>query len=177
MWVEATGDFYTLTEGDPPEVAILGVVESRSLVEGTLAGWQRAMDEPHSLTWVLDRLARPSESVSAVARDRRSHMPKTAASGTEMAVELGNPGFRALLTVGMATATAALVLVVWLLLGLSNIAPAVIGGFLGMTIVVGFTPGGRDMAEDLQAWRSTRAAIGRRGLREARRERCSRWRR
>ena len=76
---------------------------------------------------------------------------------------------RALVTIGMALTTAALVLVLWPLLGLSDVGAAAVGCFLAMSIVVGFTSMGRAMTEDLQVWRSTRTAIGRRGLREGRR--------
>jgi hypothetical protein len=69
----------------------------------------------------------------------------------------------------MATATVALVLVLWPLFGLGDVTSAAIGCFFGMSIFIGFTPMGRDMTEDLQTWHKARAEIGRRGLRESRR--------
>lgn len=168
VWVEATGELYTIADGDPPDVELLGVVETRSRLEDTLAGWQIAMDEPDSVTWVLDRLAGRDEPVGGTG-EGAIHPPSPGAGVIHQPSQSDDPLFRVLLTIGMATATVVLVLLLWPLLGLPNVAAAAIGCFLGMTIMVGFTPMGRDMAEDLRAWRSTRAAIGRRGLRESRR--------
>lgn len=78
MWVADTGEVYAMFEpveplasdgiGDifpqhmPAEavtVEVLGTVASRAEIDERLAGWEAAMPEPGSITWVRDRLPSP----------------------------------------------------------------------------------------------------------------------
>lgn len=168
VWVAATGELYTIADGDPPGVELLGVVETRSRLEDTLAGWQIAMDEPDSVTWVLDRLAGLDEPAGGTGQ-RAIRPLSPGAEVNYQPSQSDDPLFGVLLTLAMATVTVVLVVVVGLLLDFPNVIAAAIGCFLAMTIMVGFTSQGREMSENLQIWHSTRAAIGRPGLRESRR--------
>lgn len=74
-WVEATGELYVMREpsvpmttdpfGDlwrPPlstdsvTVAVVGWIPDRSQLDRVLSGWQAAMGEPDSISWLVDRL-------------------------------------------------------------------------------------------------------------------------
>ena len=75
-WVEATGELYVMREPDtdihpakgggftedPVDVSqlvveILGVVSSRGAAEAVMSGWEDAMHEANSLSWVRERVA------------------------------------------------------------------------------------------------------------------------
>ena len=75
-WVEATGEFYLMVEpqahvtedmfgdfrvsGEPVSeltVVVIGKVPSRAAVEDLLLGWESAMLEDNSLTWLYKRLS------------------------------------------------------------------------------------------------------------------------
>ena len=75
-WIEDTGELYVMTEprasiGTVPQfdfweasslpvssltVVLLGQIGAREDVERILAGWEEAMGQPDSLTWIVDRL-------------------------------------------------------------------------------------------------------------------------
>jgi hypothetical protein len=74
-WVEATGEVYAMAEpqlppgadvfgdtwpnapsGDAEKVEILGKVGSQAQLEDLFLGWQEAMEEEDSLSWVRNRL-------------------------------------------------------------------------------------------------------------------------
>jgi hypothetical protein len=75
-WVETTGELYVMREPDadihpakgggftedPVDasqlvVELLGVIPGREAVESVMSGWERAMQEADSLSWVRDRVA------------------------------------------------------------------------------------------------------------------------
>jgi len=77
-WVEATGELYLMVEpqaqvtedmfgdfrvsGEPVSeltVVVVGTVPSRAALEDQLQGWENAMLEDNSLTWLHQRLATP----------------------------------------------------------------------------------------------------------------------
>ncbi len=76
-WVVDTGEVYAMREpgavdidmfgdvmaekvsSDAIIVAVLGVVATREELNRKLAGWETAMREPNSVSWVRDRLATP----------------------------------------------------------------------------------------------------------------------
>ncbi len=85
VWVEATGELYTLREPGAPAplidpfgdvipttmatedvtVHVLGTVASLAEVERLLDGWKRQMPKPNSLAWVLGRLREAREASGA----------------------------------------------------------------------------------------------------------------
>ena len=72
-WVEATGELYLMVEpdavitedvfgdiiveGDVDDltIAIVGIVPSLAALEDKIKGWEQAMVEDNSLTWLFDR--------------------------------------------------------------------------------------------------------------------------
>src|SRR5438270_5839564 len=75
-WIAATGELYVMREpygtlvsdpigdtrvlpmrDDQLGVDILGVVQTKALVEAVMSGWEEAMPGPNSLAWVRQRLA------------------------------------------------------------------------------------------------------------------------
>lgn len=84
-WVEETGELYTMLELVPEAdswtpfgdieveqipvdrlvVLVIGFVPERSEVERLLDGWQEAMSEPDSISWVVDRLKQAGVPKSA----------------------------------------------------------------------------------------------------------------
>ena len=85
-WVADTGELYLMSEPGVPmtedlfgdmyrsdvpideiSVAVLGWIAGRAAVEDVLEGWEEAMAEPNSLSWVTDRLKQrqvPAEAPS-----------------------------------------------------------------------------------------------------------------
>jgi hypothetical protein len=80
-WVEDTGELYVLREPAPSEwadpfggihahgthevdqsevvgmtVAVVGKVTSHAEVEGSLSGWEAVIEQPDSVSWLIDRL-------------------------------------------------------------------------------------------------------------------------
>jgi hypothetical protein len=77
-WIADTGELYTMREPVPPEwedpfggihvrsgdsaptdgmtVAVIASVSTRERVEEVLRGWERAIDEQNSISWLVDRL-------------------------------------------------------------------------------------------------------------------------
>jgi hypothetical protein len=80
-WIRDTGELYSMREPEEPVVTdpvgdryvqpmpakivtvdVLGNVATLEGVQHLLAGWPDAMDQPNSLQWVRDRLAKHAES-------------------------------------------------------------------------------------------------------------------
>jgi hypothetical protein len=74
-WVADTGELYVMGEPEAPmsvdlfgdlyepqvptsavTVAVLGWISDRAQLEQILDGWQKAMTEPNSIAWLLERL-------------------------------------------------------------------------------------------------------------------------
>jgi hypothetical protein len=77
-WIAETGELYTMREPAPPEwedpfggihvrsgdsapvagmtVAVIANVSTRERVEEVLRGWEKAIDEQNSISWLVDRL-------------------------------------------------------------------------------------------------------------------------
>ena len=77
-WIEDTGELYTMREPVPPEredpfggihvvtgdsapvdgitVVVLANIATREQVEEVLRGWEQAIDEPNSISWLVARL-------------------------------------------------------------------------------------------------------------------------
>jgi hypothetical protein len=77
LWIQATGELYTMREPTEPILAdpfgdtvvpsvpsnlliveVLAEVKTRAEVDQLLEGWETAMTAPGSLAWVRDRLAK-----------------------------------------------------------------------------------------------------------------------
>ena len=77
-WIADTGELYTMREPVPPEwedpfggihvrsgdsaptdgmtVSVIASVSTRERVEEVLRGWEKAIDEQNSISWLVDRL-------------------------------------------------------------------------------------------------------------------------
>jgi hypothetical protein len=77
-WIADTGELYTLREPVPPEwedpfggihirtgdkaptdgmtVAVVATISTQDQVERLLHGWERTIDEPNSVSWLVSRL-------------------------------------------------------------------------------------------------------------------------
>jgi hypothetical protein len=77
-WIEDTGEVYAMRVEasskaaiSSPNVQLLGKVAQRQELEDLLGGWQDAMGDPGSLTWLKERLkgSVPSDKLSTSAGD------------------------------------------------------------------------------------------------------------
>jgi hypothetical protein len=60
QWLDLFGAIHVNTKDDAPNVgmsvAIVGIIAGRDDLERILSGWEQAMDEPDSISWVAQRL-------------------------------------------------------------------------------------------------------------------------
>ena len=69
-WIADTGEVYAMlepysrraVETEMLTVEVLGVVSGRDAIERALAGWQDAMSQPNSFSWVRERVAAAAQS-------------------------------------------------------------------------------------------------------------------